>query len=419
MNINLRFGLQKDKEIIRNLQDNLDGLVIPAHILAYQADVTSVFMSSFSDMPFLIDPMTYLLQHTKENLTNDAGNLRASIAKMCEEYDFDIVKTLAPKSQLESDDIPDKEKFCKSFYKYQNSVSEKATTKKAVNKYLNRYGKGNSVTPRFVIAPYFHFNSTSDQWYQLSLEMAKAMQTICSEKGDGIEAGVVIFVPADNLTDDEITTITSDYSKFKHIILWPGNFDERTANKAQIVNIRKLVFGLSKFAEVEILYAGFLLMITAADGAKAVSHGLTYSQHKSFAVTPGGGGMPERYYIPKFRAFRSLSQTDRIFHMSQGKELMCDCPICRDLLQNDPDRIVLFSDEPEKLREHFISVRKQEATEMDNFDRSSLVSEFRDVYNKYHRSICNLPNPDALVSGSNMNGLEYLNCWADGIAETF
>ncbi len=71
MNVNLRFGLQRDKETIRNLQEKLDGLVIPAHILAYQPDVTSVFVSSFSNMPFIIDPMTYLLQHSKDNLTND------------------------------------------------------------------------------------------------------------------------------------------------------------------------------------------------------------------------------------------------------------------------------------------------------------------------------------------------------------
>jgi len=414
MNIHLRFGLQKDKEIIRDLSDKLDGLVIPAHILSYQSAVISAFVSSFTDMPFIIDPMTYLLQHPKVELTNGSGDLRKSISKMCAEYTPDVESVLLAHRQLSPNNIPDCEILCKGVRNQQLSISSKAATKKA-EKYLKRYGRGDSVTPRFIVSPYFHFNSTSDQWYKLSLEMAQAMQTICSEKGDGIEAGVVIFVPADKLTDDEIATIASDYSKFKHIILWPGDFDERTANKAQIVNIRKLVSKLSEFAEVEILYAGFLLMTTAADGAKVVSHGLTYSQHKSFAVTPGGGGMPERYYIPKFRAFRSLSQTDIIFH--QKPELMCDCPVCENLLQSNPDRIILFSDEPEKLREHFISVRKQEAIEMDNFDRSSLVSELRDIYHEYHSSICNLPNPDALVSGSNMNGLEYLNRWADGISE--
>jgi hypothetical protein len=413
MNVNLRFGLQRDKETIRNLQEKLDGLVIPAHILAYQVDVTAVFVSSFSDMPFIIDPMTYLLQHQEGNLTNDAGDLRASIAKMCDEYDFDISKELTGKRQLRPSNIPNAKHFCNRVYDYQNSVEEKANTKKAIKKYLDRYGKGNSFTPRFIISPYFKFDSISDPWYMLSLNMGKVMQTICSEKKDGLDAGVIIFLSANNLDDGDIEKIASDYESFSHIILWFDGFDEMDIQPATIVNARKIVSKLSGFAEVEILYSGFLLMTTAAEGAKAVSHGLTYSQHKSFGVTPGGGGMPERYYIPKFRAFRSLSQTDNIFHMRQ--ELMCNCPVCDELLQGNPDNIVLFADEPEKLREHFINVRRQEADDMESFNRQSLVTELRSVYDTYHNLISNLPNPDAFLSGSNMRGLECLNFWADGI----
>lgn len=59
-----------------------DGLVIPAHILSYQSAVMSVFVSSFTDMPFIIDPMTYLLQHPTGDLVNDGGVLRKSISKM-------------------------------------------------------------------------------------------------------------------------------------------------------------------------------------------------------------------------------------------------------------------------------------------------------------------------------------------------
>jgi len=415
MNINLRFGLQRDKEIIRDLQDKLDGLVIPAHILAYQADVTSVFMSSFSDMPFIIDPMTYLLQHFKGNLTNDVGDLRASIVKMCDEYDFNIEQQLTGKPKLEPSDIPDAGHFCERVYDFQNSVEEKASTKKAIKKYLDRYGRGNSFKPRFIISPYFKFDSISDPWYTLSLNMGRTMHTICSEKDDIFNVGVIILLSADNLDDEGIEKIASDYESFSHIILWLDDFDEIHIRPETIVKARKIVSRLSVFSEVEILYSGFLLMTTAAEGAKTVSHGLTYSQHKSFRATPGGGGLPERYYIPKFRAFRSLSQTDIIFHMRQ--ELMCNCPVCDELLQGNPDNIVLFADEPEKLREHFINVRRQEADDMENFNRQSLVTEFRSVYQSYHNLIRNLPNPDAFLSGSNMMGLEYLNYWADGIAQ--
>ncbi|MBA7672701.1 hypothetical protein ES703_80887 [subsurface metagenome] len=417
MNVNLRFGLQRDKETIRNLQEKLDGLVIPAHILAYQPDVTSVFVSSFSNMPFIIDPMTYLLRHSKDNLTNDVGNIRASISKMCDEYDFNIAKQLTGKRQLRPSNMPDAKHFCNHVYDFQNSVEEKANTKKAIKKYLDRYGKGNSFTPRFIISPYFKFDSISDPWYRLSLRMGIAMQEICSQKNDGLEAGVIIFLSATNLDDDTIAEIASDYEDFNHIVLWFDDFNEMVVDSTAIFNARKIVSTLSSFAELEILYSGFLLMTTAVEGTRSVSHGLTYSQHKSFRATPGiGGGLPERYYIPKFRAFRSLSQTDSIFHMSQ--ELMCNCPVCDELLQGKPDNIVLFADEPEKLREHFINVRRQEADDMESFNRQSLVTELRSVYGTYHNLISKLPNSDAFLSGSNMRGLEYLNFWAEGIAQT-
>ena len=183
MHINLRFGLQRDKETIRNLSDKLDGLVIPAHILAYQSDVTATFMASFSDMPFIIDPMTYLLQHTRDDLTNDHGNLRASISKLCEAYEFsNIDEILSYQSQLSPSDIPESEAFCDTIYDFQMSINERATTKKAVKKYLSRYGMGDSVTPRLIVSPYFKFNTISDAWYDKSLEMEVAMQKCCIEK---------------------------------------------------------------------------------------------------------------------------------------------------------------------------------------------------------------------------------------------
>lgn len=413
MRINLRFGLQRDKEIIRNLSDKLDGLVIPAHILAYQSDVTATFMASFLDMPFIIDPMTYLLQHTRNDLTNDQGHIRASISKLCNAYEFsEIDDILSEQSELNPDDVPDAEDFCDIVYDYQMSIEERATTKKAVKKYLSRYGMGDSITPRLVVSPYFRFRSTSDVWYDKSLEMAIAMQQTCLEKEDDLLSAPVIFLSVDSLTQAHINKIADDYQNFEHIILWLQDFNETNIRSEAIINARKLVSALSS-SKIEMLYSGYLLMTTAAEGTDAISHGLTYSQHKSFDRTPGGGGLPERYYIPKFKAFRSLSQTDIILHACP--DLICNCETCQELLDGDPDRIVLFADEPELLREHFINVRQEEAQSMENFDRQAIVEDLDETYGSYHNLIRNLPNPDAFASGSNMSGLQYLQRWSEGI----
>ena len=416
MDIHLRFGMQRDKEIIRDLEDKINGLVIPAHILAYQEAPTSVFVASFKSMPYIIDPMTFLLQHSKENLVNDSGELRRSIGKMCDEYHpslFDLLSSLSARSKMPLSSIPDQQELCENIYKTQTeSVAQKSSTKKA-EKYIKRYGKGSPTLPRFVVAPYFRFDSTNDPWYGLSLELANIMKDICESKGDSLESGVILYLSADNLNEDTISRIASDYASFRHIVVWLDNFDEASVITDNIVKSRQLIKQLAGFSDVEVLYGGYLLMTTATEGLSAISHGILYSLHKSFVITPGGGGVPERYYIPKFKAFRSLSQTDFILH--RHTELICDCEICQDVMQGDPDRIVLFADEPEKLRQHFIAVRRNEADQIETTKRDTIVDELRDTYSIYHKSISHLPNPDAYKSGSNMRGLEYLNRWADGI----
>ncbi|GAJ21744.1 unnamed protein product, partial [marine sediment metagenome] len=64
-------------------------------------------------------------------------------------------------------------------------------------------------------------------------------------------------------------------------------------------------------------------------------------------------------------------------------ELICDCEICQDVMQGNPDRIVLFADEPEKLRQHFIAVRRNEADSIENINRATIVAELRNTYQTY------------------------------------
>lgn len=419
MDINLRFGMQRDKEVIRDLADKINSLVIPAHILAYQASPTSVFVASFKNMPYIIDPMTFLLQHSKENLVNDSGEIRRSIAKMCNEYHpslSGLLLNLPAEEKMSPENIPDHQELCEKIYQTQTeSVAKKSITKKA-KKYIERYGKGTATLPRFVVSPYFYFDSTASKWYDLSLKLARTMKDVCDAKSESVDVGVILYLSAEKINDNMIQRISSDYASFKHILVWLDDFNEAGVSVNNIINARKLIKRLAEFSDVEVLYGGYLLMTAAAEGLSAVSHGIIYSMHKSFAVTPGGGGVPERYYIPKFKAFRSLSQTDLILH--RHKELICHCEICRDVMQGDPDKIVLFADEPEKLRQHFITVRRNEADQIKNFNRANIVTELRDTYKNYHDPISHLPNPDAFISGSNMRGLEYLNSWADGIAKT-
>ena len=65
MQAHLRFGMHRDIQLIHKEKGNIDGVVIPAHILAYQEASTSVFVASLHDKPYIIDPMTFILQRER------------------------------------------------------------------------------------------------------------------------------------------------------------------------------------------------------------------------------------------------------------------------------------------------------------------------------------------------------------------
>jgi hypothetical protein len=157
------------------------------------------------------------------------------------------------------------------------------------------------------------------------------------------------------------------------------------------------------------------MILSAFDGLTALSQGILYTQHKSRASTPGGGGVPERYYIPAIHEFRSLSQTDLILH--KHPELICSCPVCRQNIGDDPDNIILYRDNPDLLRRHFLSVRRREADDIEHSSLAEEVAELRRVHAAYDESFRSLPNPDAFVQATPMQGLDYLLQWADAFAD--
>ena len=91
------------------------------------------------------------------------------------------------------------------------------------------------------------------------------------------------------------------------------------------------------------------------------------------------------------------------------------CDICKKYLAGNPDNIINYADNPELLRRHFLKVRKKEASDIEDIEKSEIVKQLYSTYNRYDQSFRDLPNPDAFVSGTMMQGLEYLKSWAMGI----
>ncbi|UCE60357.1 MAG: hypothetical protein JSU63_01140 [Phycisphaerales bacterium] len=411
MKVHLRFGMHRDVKLIHDEKDRIDGLVVPAHILAHQSASTSVFVTSLAEKPYIIDPMTFVFQNAKEAHLNDVGGMRSSIEKLCGAYHDKLaerIMTLGPDGFMAPDVFSESDEFCEKVAGFQAEQVGKASAMSGASKYLKRYGTTQVTAPRAVIPPYFRFSSVGDEWYPLSLTCA----TLTRQMGGDIEVAPVICCATSALNDTDIKTIVGDYAEFGRVFLWIDGYVQTSVTSSNITRVRSLIKGLSAAGvESEALYGGYLLIMSFLDGMSALSHGILYTQHKSTDLVPGSGGAPERYYIPAIHEFRSLSQTDQIIH--QHQELICDCPVCEEVLGGDPDKIILFGDDPDLLRRHFLHCRRREADGITTSSPEAEAKRLRQVFKKYHDSFRTLPNPDAFVSSSKMQGLEYLNEWAD------
>lgn len=411
MKVHLRFGMHRDTQILHEAQECVDGLVMPAHILAYQPASASVFLTSMSDQPYLIDPMTFLFQSPRE------AQVKASVQELCKAYYPTLLETMEslPEGACINDPslLPDATDLSAGVLDFQQNVVAKEAKSPKAAKYIARkkFGKAFGGQPRALVAPYFHYQKAGDSWYQFNKECLGASRDIAGKRS----LAVVVNCGADVLDEESTPQICSDLDQADTALIWVDNFNEVAALGPQIRSVRQLVASLRGLGvAVEMLYGGYLSMLMQADGMEAVSHGILFSQHKSNTTTPGGGGVPERYYIPGFHAFRSLSQTDLILH--KHPELMCNCPVCTEVLAGDPDRFIYFGDNPELLRKHFLHARRKEARDIISKNMGVLIAELNDVYERYHPSVSDLPNPDAVISHSSMSGLGYLRVWVDALA---
>ena len=411
MEVWLHFGQHRDVRVIRDQIALLSGVVIPAHILAHQHPSTSAFVSSLpAGTPFLIDPATYRFQNSGDKHLNTAGELRASSRKLCDAYHPTLAQLVLTHGRLDPSLLPSPDELTEGVLGFQRQAVTDGSSNSAAAKYLARYDKLHIKPPRVLVPPYFRFEVPGDKWYAYSLDCAMAALATHSE----LQIAPIVAAPIDAFRDASLSRILRDYDRFANVILWFDDFNELFVRSSEVVVARHAIDMFQKQSRVDAHYGGYLLLLSAHDGLMSIGHGILYTQHKSYEVSaPGAGGVAERYYIPRLRQFRSLSQADLILH--QFSELICGCCICEDTIGGNPDRIRHFYDDPDLLRMHFIEARRKEAEVVKQRSLAEEAEDLREVHARYHGALSILRNPDALVSGARMRGLDVLLAWADGI----
>lgn len=412
MDLELRFGMHRDVELIHESRDLIEGLVIPAHILAYQTPSTSAFVTSLPDENYVIDPMTFIFQNPRRHHKSDSNpsQLRPSVGNLCDEYHQNLRSIVNGNENLSATDLPNLNELSTNATFFQLNAVQEGSELSAANKYLKRYDLSRATRPSYVLPPYFRFENVEDPWYHASLACAQATADLELD----VPVAPVICCPIDVLATSR-DSIVEDYSQFSSVYFWIDNYHERKVSRDDINVAEDFISSLAgTFERVATLYGGYLLLVLGRNRLDSLSHGILYTQHKSYRLSPGSGGPIERYYIPDFHQFRSLSQTDLIIH--QHPELMCGCKVCKKVLAGEPDNIFRYGEEPELLRKHFLTVRREEADSVNAKSDEELVEQFQRTYGKYHASVSQLPNPDAPTSDATQRGLGYLQEWARALA---
>ena len=165
MQLHLRFGMHSDIPIIHQEEGLLDGIVVPAHILAYQEAAVSVFVTSLR-IAYIIDPMTFMLQH-ESTWGSTEDDLRPSVRRMCEDYYDGLLSDVTHGSggdpqPLEPERL-DMEALCDGVSSFQLRKVEESAKASTAEKYLERYQYRETKTPRLVLAPYFYFREIFPQ----------------------------------------------------------------------------------------------------------------------------------------------------------------------------------------------------------------------------------------------------------------
>jgi hypothetical protein len=411
MKVNLRFGMHKDIEAIHHAHNLLDGLVIPAHILAHQRASTVAFVCSLPKHDYVIDPRTWVLPGERGSHRNDSGELRPSIAKWCDVIHPDLkagLETGSHASIYSISDLPPLAECCAGNYRFQTETVNVGHVDPRAKKYLDRYGLTRPTLPRCVLPPYFCFREVGDEAYTTTVEAARITLGMAGD----LPVAPVIMCNAAVLEAAAVRRIVRDFGSFPRCFIFIESFSQATARPETIRRVRALVDALcAAESSVETLFGGFLMMMMEHDGLEAISHGILYAQDKSIEQASGGGMVPERYYIPSFHDFRSLSQTNLI--LKKHPELAGGTPTADSVMGGDPDRIFLFASRPGLLRQHFLEARRAECDLLAAQSMPDIVAELRETHQRYHRSVSRLPNPDAVISGGAMKGLDYLLSWAE------
>jgi len=333
-----RFNVFAERQFFEN-EDVIDGIVVPAHLIAYYEVSFSQFLKE-TRLPFLIDPVTYVWDIPLDCITNDNGELKKSYSKFVEKLDCSVGnilgKTYLHQSEFSSEEFNN---FIDKVIRFEllDFSSKKPQRLNSIQLLRQRIKlvEGESTVaeeehkksePYGLIPPYFFFRKVTDDAYSKTLYAAEYTK---AHYGKGRKVFPCLCMSRSLLQDKhQLSQILTDFRDFEGIIYWISSFEESTASIEELETLTEFVSKLSSQGkEVMNLYGGFFSLALQHVGLSKMSCGICYSSSRNVHSEVTGGGLPVRYYEPSLKlkimrdaAFKLYSDMPELF--------ACKCPIC-------------------------------------------------------------------------------------------
>jgi hypothetical protein len=360
------------------------GIAVSAHILSY-TPTSVVQLLNDTQKPFFIDPMTFVCARDLDVISKK-GKVRSSYKKLLAEYGppFDSCINgyrISPTDFKDNSGKLDDTKVsdvCRRVLDFQKT---KCSIPTAFPKYDQLLRKGKVLapaSPSFLVAPYFFAARHGDDWYNISLRMARISKTMKDDR----QLYAVIFISSDILWDDsQVSNIVNDYADFDGYLIWASDLDEENAS-SEVSGLKMLISKLSSLGKpVYSLYGGYLCDLLSKFGLTGYSSGICYGESRS--VDTKGGGAGNRYYIPFVHVKISEDLTNLFFAESKkNAATMCTCGTCSAIQSSLPTNLSA-KDYSDKFfaqmdfldyRRHFVNVKSQEAHFLAKSDRSQIAT---------------------------------------------
>lgn len=417
----IRFGVHKDRAVLKETRDSFMGIIVPAHILAHSTDATTAAIN-YINKPFFIDPMTYIF--TRGNIksyvtkdSDDKAKFKMSIEKMADEYGILEHFSQNDYRPLTEEDFNDDfiNDFCIKSLEFQKGKVHDQTESayKKYSKILSELDlsvmQAKDHQPLVYTPPYFYMDKVGGSWHDINIKLAKKTLSLDGMTRDTVAP--VILTKAANLTEELLTS----YKPFSTVLLWISDLDESSPNESathieKLEKYRKFI-DLAKKENMKVinLYGSYYSAILTTVGLEAFSNGIFYGEYKSHVSKVGGGGPPIRFYISKLHRFYLVPTTLAI--LNAAPELFeFEPPETKTLLGNNQNNVaeMLNKKNGAMAQKHFLWARKQELQDLNDRTISDISLDLSNDYNSYGSAVANI-HTDAPL---------HLKAWSSALNNT-